>query len=169
MGNVVVPKVASVFTKPVQENSGGALANLFRKLALKMGLANKIKALCRNAQIRDKAYRMKLNSKTFDDKLEHRLYAMATGDKLTFERFTALTSHLFDVVEFKFKVCVRVQGEDEWIEVEQNVFNRLGPIVDEEDEDDENGSVGATTAKQEYNSRRMRDLKGKVSKTTDQG
>lgn len=149
--------LSTVFEKPVQKSASGALANLFRKLTLKLGLANKLRNLCRNAQLRDKLYRQKLGSSNIDDKLEHRLYNMATGDKLTFEKFTALISHLYDVNEFEFTIRVKPLNSDEWIEVRQEVYNHLGPILEEED-----GDNLEQPAKHEHDRKRMRHIKNQV-------
>ena len=153
-----LPVMSAVFEKPVQKSASGALANLFRKLTVKLGVANKLRNLCRSAQLRDKLYREKLGSNNIDDKLEHRLYNMATGDKLTFEKFTALISHLYDVKEFEFILRIKPLDSEDWIEVSQEVYNHLGPMIEE----DEDGDTVQQPAKHEHHNRRMRDIKNKV-------
>lgn len=142
MGNEVTQEVKNtstpeVFSKQVEQNANGVLANMFRRITGRLGLVNKLRSLCKMAQTRDKIYRMELNSPVFDEKLEYRLFQMATSPKMTFDGFTKLISHLFNVTEFKFSVSIKPKNSDEWITVEQTVFNTTGPITDLENLDDE--------------------------------
>lgn len=142
MGNEVTQGVkntsaSEVFSKQVEQNTNGVLANMFRRLTGRLGVVNKLRNLCKMAQTRDKMYRMEMNSKVFDEKLEYRLFQMATAPKMTFDSFTKLISHLFNVSEFKFSVSVKPKNSDEWITVEQTVFNTTGPITDLENLDEE--------------------------------
>ena len=132
-------KVSTVFDKPVQQNPGGILASLFRKLALKLGYGNKLKALCRDAQIRDRLYRIKQGREDqIDEKLEYRLLTTATDSKMTFDKFTTLVSHLFNISEFKFSISIKLKGSDTWITVDQESVNMLSP---EDESDKQEGGI----------------------------
>lgn len=132
MGNTQksITTVDPVFGREVESNANGALARIFRRLTYKLNYAKKLRAICKAAQTRDKMYRSEINSPVFDEKLEYRLYQMATAPKMTFDSLIKLISHLFNVVEFKFKVSIKIKGTDKWIDIEQNVFNTTGPITD---------------------------------------
>ena len=142
MGNEVTQEVKNtsvpeVFSKEVEQNANGVLAKMFRRITTKLGVVNKLRNLCKMAQTRDKMYRMEINSPVFDEKLEYRLYQMATAPKMTFDGFTKLISHLFNVSEFKFTVSIKPKNSDEWITIEQQVINTTGPITDLENLDEE--------------------------------
>lgn len=125
-------KVSTTFNKPVHNSPSGLLANLFRKLTIKLGYGNKLKTLCRLAQIRDKQYRIQQGREDrLDEKLEYRLLSMATDSKVTFDKFHTLVSHLFNITHFKFSIAVKVKGSDDWIEVSQESINLLGPVEDD--------------------------------------
>ena len=111
-------KASSVFTRPIQSSPGGVLANLFRKLTFKLGYANKLKALCKDAQIRDALYRKEQGRENqIDEKLEYRLLTMASDSKMTFDKFVTLISHLFNITDFKFTVSVKLKGSDTWKQI----------------------------------------------------
>ena len=132
-------KVSTVFDKPVQQNPGGILASLFRKLTLKLGYGNKLKALCRDAQIRDRLYRIKQGREDqIDEKLEYRLLTTATDSKMTFDKFTTLVSHLFNISKFKFSISIKLKGSDTWITVDQESVNMLSP---EDESDKQEGGI----------------------------
>ena len=134
-------KVSSVFTRPIQSSPGGVLANLFRKLTIKLGYANKLKALCKDAHIRDMLYRKEQGRENqIDEKLEYRLLTMASDSKMTFDKFVTLISHLFNITDFKFTVSVKLKGSDTWISVDQASINVLGPD-DNDTKDEEDGVI----------------------------
>nr|DAX15825.1 MAG TPA: hypothetical protein [Caudoviricetes sp.] len=153
MGNEVTQEVKNtstdVFSKQVEQNANGVLANMFRRITGRLGLVNKLRNLCKMAQTRDKMYRMEINSPVFDEKLEYRLYQMATSPKMTFDGFTKLISHLFNVSEFKFSVSIKPKNSEEWITVEQQVFNTTGPITDLETLDEEEVELLKDSLKEE--------------------
>ena len=153
MGNEVTQEVKNtstdVFSKQVEQNANGVLANMFRRITGRLGLVNKLRNLCKMAQTRDKMYRMEINSPVFDEKLEYRLYQMATSPKMTFDGFTKLISHLFNVSEFKFSVSIKPKNSEEWITIEQQVFNTTGPITDLETLDEEEVELLKDSLKEE--------------------
>ena len=141
--------VPEVFSKQVEQNANGVLANMFRRITMSLGVVNKLRTLCKMAQTRDKMYRMEINSPVFDEKLEYRLYQMATSPKMTFDGFTKLVSHLFNVTEFKFTVSIKIKNSDDWLTIEQQVFNTTGPISDLETLDKEEIELLQDTLKQD--------------------
>ena len=153
MGNEVTKEVKNtstdVFSKQVEQNANGVLANMFRRITGRLGLVNKLRNLCKMAQTRDKMYRMEINSTVFDEKLEYRLYQLATSPNMTFDGFTKLISHLFNVSEFKFSVSIKPKNSEEWITIEQQVFNTTGPITDLETLDEEEVELLKDSLKEE--------------------
>ena len=153
MGNEVTQEVKNtstdVFSKQVEQNANGVLANMFRRITGRLGLVNKLRNLCKMAQTRDKMYRMEINSTVFDEKLEYRLYQLATSPNMTFDGFTKLISHLFNVSEFKFSVSIKPKNSEEWITIEQQVFNTTGPITDLETLDEEEVELLKDSLKEE--------------------
>lgn len=138
-----------VFDKIPEKNPGGVMTIMFRSLLLRLGKANKLRALCKDAQVRDKLYRDRINSSVFDSKLEYRLYQMATAPKMTFDSLVKLVTHLLDITEFKFTISVKPRGSENWVTIEHLVTNQAGPMIDMSGaEDIENDKNTRTKTKQ---------------------
>ena len=75
-----------VYSKEVEHTANGTLAAMFRALVGKMGLTNKLKVLCKRAELKDRLYRTELDT-VLDKKLDVRLYDQATDSSMTFNRF----------------------------------------------------------------------------------
>ena len=44
--------VPEVFSKQVEQNANGVLANMFRRITMSLGVVNKLRTLCKMAQTR---------------------------------------------------------------------------------------------------------------------
>lgn len=118
-----------VYSKEVEHTANGTLAAMFRALVGKMGLTNKLKVLCKRAELKDRLYRTELDT-VLDKKLDVRLYDQATDSSMTFNVFVKTISHLLEITDFRFTVAVRTKRNSEWIEVTQHVVNTAGPLTD---------------------------------------
>lgn len=118
-----------VYSKEVEHTANGTLAAMFRALVGKMGLTNKLKVLCKRAELKDRLYRTELDT-VLDKKLDVRLYDQATDSSMTFNVFVKTISHLLEITDFRFTVAVCTKRNSEWIEVTQHVVNTAGPLTD---------------------------------------
>lgn len=123
-----------VFEQETDKSPGGVLAEMWRMLVKRMGVAKKLKSLCKRAQNRDNLQRMYKSGIELDNKLEHRLYQQAVGTSLTINSLTKLMRHLLSITEFKIIFEIRrVDKPDELIRIERAVIGSDGPVPSEDD------------------------------------
>lgn len=125
------------FPTPVENNSGGLLALMFRKLMYKLGYNNSIDRLCKLAMKRDQINRSRLNSPVLDDKVAYRLNTAARAPKMTFDMFVKLMTNLANIDTLEISVKVKRRGSDVYEEVTNTLFVESGTLTDMEELSDD--------------------------------
>ena len=113
----IARELRKVFQVPVENNSGGVLALMFRRIMYKLGYHNSIDKLCKLAMKRDRRNRTKLNSTVLDDKVAYRLSNAAKDPKMTFDMFVKLLTNLVNIDTLELTVRVKRKGTDDYVTV----------------------------------------------------